>query len=268
MEILDNILGANPVLKKMLEVLIILILTYCAGLFSTLLIKAFFTKLASHAPRSEHKKQILTAGSLVVSVIKASIFLFAAMAILAKFGINLKHIFAAAGVMGLVIGFGAKRAVEDVISGISILVSGQVAQGDSIKTAGISGVVEKVDLHNIVLRDTEGAVHYIRNSMVGTISCYSKNFSYAIFELRFNMDADINEITALIKKIGAELLSDKSNKMLEEPEIFGIEEFILDSFVFKFRVKTKPGKQYALKRTFNLAIKEQFTKSKIKLWHQ
>ncbi len=257
----------NFMLEKTIEIVLILICTYAATFISKLIIKTCFKKIIDRAKRSETKKQITTLRGLATYIVNTIIVLFGLMLLLEKFGISLKHLAATAGVMGIAIGFGAKRSVEDLIAGISILVTGQVMIGDIVKIVGITGVVEKINLKLIILRDVEGALHYIRNSTIDTITNYSKDYSYAIFNLPLDFKVNLSDVTNIIKEIGKNLISDKENKMLEEPEILGVDKFEDGAFVLKFQVKTKPGKQWGLKRTFNEHLLERLNNAGIELYY-
>lgn len=255
----------NLMLQKTLTIVLIISLAYMATFVVSLIIKSLFKKIIDRAKNSQAKKQISTVRGLIISVFNITIGLFGLMLLLAEFGINLKHLMATAGVMGIAIGFGAKRSIEDIIAGISILVNGQVMVGDSVKVTGISGTIEKVNLRFLVLRDIEGTVHFIRNSTVDTISNYSKDYSYAVFDLPFDFKINITDVVNIIREIGAELIANKENKMLEEPEIFGVDRFENGGLILKFRVKTKPGRQTMLKRLFNEHLKERFNKAGIEM---
>ncbi len=255
----------NPILEKILTVTFTIAIAGAAIFISSLIVKSIFKKITDRTKHSQARKQITTLRGLVSSIITIIISVFALMLVLAEFGINLKHIAATAGVMGIAIGFGAKRSIEDIIAGASIMANGQVMVGDTIKVLGISGVVEKVNLKLIILRDLEGTVHYIRNSIIDTISNYSRDFSYAVFELPFDFKANIANIVNIINEVGAELIKDKENKMLEPPEIFGIDRFENDTLVLKFRVKTKPGRQAMFKRKFNGYLRDRFNEAGVEL---
>ena len=255
----------DSTLQKILEVVLTILIALIASFISSLIVKSIFKKIIDGAKHSQTKKQITTLRGLIISLINVGISLFALMLVLAEFGISLKHLAATAGVMGVAIGFGAKRSIEDIIIGASILLNGQIMVGDSVKIAGISGVVEKINLKLIALRDAEGTVHYIRNSMVDIISNYSKDYSYAVFDLPLGFKTNIADVVNIIQEVGSELIKDKSSKMLEAPEIFGIDRFENGAVILKFRVKSKPGHQSTLKRAFNASLKDRLVAADIEL---
>ena len=71
-----------------------------------------------------------------------------------------------AGIVGLAVGFGAQSLVQDVISGFFILIEDQIRVGDVVNIAGKGGIVEKVNLRMVVLRDLAGNVHFVRNNSI------------------------------------------------------------------------------------------------------
>ena len=86
--------------------------------------------------------------------------------------INIAPILAGAGILGLAISFGAQSLVRDIISGFFILLENQFAVGDVIETAGKSGVVERMTMRVVVLRDLESGVEHraIGSGIVSTIA--------------------------------------------------------------------------------------------------
>src|SRR5438046_9885562 len=89
-----------------------------------------------------------------------------------------------AGIAGLAIGFGAQNVVRDVISGFFLILEDQVRVGDVARINGISGTVEQINLRTIVLRDGEGAVQVFPNGTVTALANLSKQFAYAIVDVR------------------------------------------------------------------------------------
>src|SRR6185295_6255852 len=98
--------------------------------------------------------------------------------------IDVVPILTGAGIAGLAVGFGAQNLVRDVISGFFIILEDQVRIGDQARINGITGNVEQVKLRAIVLRDGEGAVQVFPNGAITALANLSKQFSYAIVDVR------------------------------------------------------------------------------------
>lgn len=92
-----------------------------------------------------------------------------------QIGISIAPILATAGVAGIAIGFGAQSLVKDFFTGLFLLVENQVAEGDLIEVAGKSGMVEEITLRHIRLRDQDGSVHFIPNSIVTIVTNKSRS---------------------------------------------------------------------------------------------
>ena len=140
-------------------------------------------KITSKLNDKKHGKQINTVFMMLKSCLNIIITLIFAMGILSKLGIDIRPILTAAGVLGVAIGFGSKRFVEDVISGIMLILEGQIRVGDIIEIGNRMGTVEKINLQMVLLRDVEGKVHYIRNGMIDIVTNYTRDYAYATVEI-------------------------------------------------------------------------------------
>jgi small conductance mechanosensitive channel len=182
------------------------------------------------------------------------------MMILEKLGIQIGPILAAAGVLGLAVGFGAQKLVEDVISGFFILLEDQIRVNDVVVISGTGGLVEKVNLRMVVLRDLAGNVHYIRNGSIGTVTNMTKEYSRYVFDIGVAYREDTDEVVEVIKKVDEEMRADSGFKdlILEPIEILGVDKFADSAVIIKARTKTKPVQQWAVGREFNRRLKKKF----------
>ncbi len=183
-----------------------------------------------------------------------------ALIVLSEIGINIAPLLAAAGVVGIAIGFGSQKLVQDIINGLFMLFEDTIAVGDVVDVAGHAGLVESISVRTLTLRDLEGNVHTIPFSEVATIRNMTKDFSFALLEVGIAYRENVAEVIEVLKQIGAELEADPSlgPLILEPIEILGLDQFGDSAIVIKARMKTKPIKQWAVKRAFNLRMKERF----------
>ncbi|MGY4597504.1 small-conductance mechanosensitive channel [Bradyrhizobium sp. GM22.5] len=80
---------------------------------------------------------------------------------LSEIGVNVAPLLAGAGIVGIAIGFGSQKLVQDLITGLFLLLENTVQVGDSVSVSGLSGVVENVSIRTIRLRAGDGAVHIV-----------------------------------------------------------------------------------------------------------
>lgn len=227
-----------------------------------------FKKLITKIDSLERQRQFLTLKAIIYHTIQGIIIAIYLMNILNIFGIDVRPLLATAGVMGVAVGFGAKRFVEDVISGIIILIEGQIRVGDYVEIDNMSGFVEKITLNLITVRcEKTGAVYFIRSGFVDSVKNYTMRYSYAFFPLDVAYKENLNHVFETIKKSFEILKKDTKCKklILDDIEIFGLDEFKESSLCIKCRIKTQPKGQWTIKRTFNKIIKEQFELEKIEI---
>lgn len=217
---------------------------------------------------NEAKKQITTTFELIKHIIDCVLILMFVLALLGKFGIDIKPLLATAGVAGLAIGFAAKSILEDLLQGIFLITSGQIRLGDYVEIAGKTGTVEKINIKLIALRDYTGVVHYIRNGQINTISNYTQTYSVAVISIGVSYDENPNKVTDVIKDIFYNELKtqpDFAKKILSDIEMHGLVGFGDSSINIRAIIKTLPREQWSVEREFNKLILERFKKEKIEI---
>ncbi len=227
----------------------------------------FFEKIIERLNDTETKKLYMTLRQLGVYIIDAIIVLFFTTNILGNFGIDMKPILATAGVLGVAVGFGGKKFVEDVFTGLSIILTGQLRVGDFVTVNNSTGYVEKVTLTMVVIRTFNGDVHYLRNGQIDTVINQTKNYSFPVFNFSVAYKSDIVHVMKVLKELGQELREDNvySKFVLSDIEVLGLNEFQDSAVVIQCRIKTTPQEQWMIKRKFNQMVKERFEKEGIEI---
>jgi small-conductance mechanosensitive channel len=215
----------------------------------------------------ESKKRAATLGSVIRNIVNVIIAIVSLMMILGQLGVEIGPVLAAAGIVGLAVGFGAQNLVKDVINGFFILLEDQIRVGDFIEVGGHSGVVEKVNLKIIVLRDIAGNVHYIPNGCVDIVTNKTKGFSRYVFEIGVAYREDVDEVIEVMKAVDEKLRSDPEfrDDIMNPLEVLGLDEFADSAVVIKARSMTKPGRQWAVGREFNRRLKKAFDEKGIEI---
>ena len=227
----------------------------------------FFEKIISRISHPETRKQYSTIRQLGIYLVDALLVLFFTTNILENFGIDMKPILATAGVVGVAVGFGGKKFVEDLFTGLSIILTGQVRVGDFVTINNSTGTVEKVTLTMIIIRTFNGDVHFLRNGQIDTIINQTKDFSMPLFHINVAYKTNITHAIHVLKELGQELRSmpEYSKYVLSDIEVFGLNEFYDSSIEILCRMKTTPHEQWMIKRKFNQMVKERFEKEGIEI---
>ena len=263
---MTNLLGKVDIML-LCKIIVELILFALALNVVNKLISRVFVKIILKLKDLETKKQYNTLRLVSMSVADTVLILFFGTNILQDLGIDMKPILATAGVLGVAVGFGAQRFVQDVIAGLNILLTGQIRVGDVVKVQGVAGTVERVTLTMVVLRSYEGCVHYIRNGLIDIITNQTRDFSFAVLDRSVAYKENIPYVMQVLKETGDELKNDSEfrEKILDNIEILGLDSFDESSILVKCRIKTYPQFQWEVKRKFNLMIKERFDKEGIEI---
>lgn len=185
------------------------------------------------------------------------IYGIAVMLTMGELGISITPVLATAGVAGIAIGFGAQSLVRDFFSGLFMLIENQVSEGDMIEAAGKSGYVEEVTLRHIRIRDEDGSVHFIPNGVITTVTNRSRDFAYAVIDVKVARKSDPEQIFGIVRRIASDMRDDQvfGTDMLADIEISGIDNMDDASLTVRSRIKVKPLKTATIRREFLRRIK-------------
>ena len=215
----------------------------------------------------EYGKRTDTLGAIITAVLDVTIVAVGLVVVLGEIGLEIGPLLAAAGVVGLAVGFGAQSLVQDVISGFFILLEDQLRVGDVVTLDTHGGLVEKVTLRTVVLRDLSGNVHYVRNGKIDVVTNLTKEYSRYVFEIGVAYREDVDAVIALMRAVDEELRADPElgPLILEPLEVLGLDDFGDSAVVIKARTKTKPIEQWRIGREFKRRLKLSFDKQGIEI---
>lgn len=179
--------------------------------------------------------------------------------------INIAPILAGAGILGLAISFGAQSLVRDIISGFFILLENQFAVGDVIEAAGKSGVVERMTMRVVVLRDLEGTMHVIPNGEMKVVSNKTRGWARAVVDIGVPYNEDVDRALEVVRDEAAQFSTDPVwGLQLDGPvEVLGVESLGESSVVIRTLLKTQPGSQWNVAREFRRRLKNRFARETI-----
>lgn len=216
---------------------------------------------------TEVSKRVETLAGIIRHVLSGVILVIMIIMVLGEFGVNLGPILAAAGILGLAVGFGAQSLVKDVISGFFILLENQIRVGDIVQIAGKGGLVEAINLRLVTIRDVSGNVHFVPNNQIDVVTNMSKEFSRYVFDIGVSYREDVDEVMETIKAVDEELRQDPEygNDILEPMEVLGLDKFADSAVVLRARTTTKPNLQWKIGREFNRRLKRRFDERGIEI---
>ncbi|WP_232071401.1 mechanosensitive ion channel family protein [Paraburkholderia pallida] len=249
----------------------ILATVFLAWLVWIVLDTAILEALNPSGPRTKGRAPSTRARTmlpLVRNALLVTILTIAGIVTAANLGINVTPLLAGAGVIGLAIGFGAQSLVTDLITGLFIIIEETISVGDWIDLDnGHAGTVEHLSIRTVRLRDGQGAIHAIPFSQIKIVKNLSRDFAFAVFEVRVPFSVDLDTVTRIIRETGAELIADfrYRREILGPVEVWGLDRFDPNWMVVKGQIKTRPLQQWSVARAFNARLKRHMDEAGIQI---
>ena len=205
------------------------------------------------------------------------VFGIAFVMVLSEVGMNVAPILASAGVLGLAIGFGAQNLVKDFLSGVMMMIEDQYGVGDAVDLGEAIGTVENVGLRVTRVRDVDGTVWYVRNGEILRVGNQSQNWARTVLDIKVGYSEDLVRVREILKEIAHGLWEDEDYKdvIIEEPEVWGVQDLSPDAVVMRVTLKTAPMEQWQVAREMRARIKGRFDHEGIEIpmpqrvvWHR
>ncbi|MDX3905559.1 MAG: mechanosensitive ion channel [Pigmentiphaga sp.] len=189
------------------------------------------------------------------------------MVVLSQIGIDVAPLIAGAGVVGLAIGFGAQKLVQDIITGVFIQLENGMNENDVVEVAGVFGTVEKITIRSVGIRTLDGGYHLVPFSSVDVVANHSKDFSYHLGEYTIAHRENVDEAMQQLRNAFAELMTDEAvaPDILGDIAIPGVTSLSEKGVTIRVLIKTRPGMQWAVQRAYNRLVKQHFDAAGIEL---
>ena len=180
--------------------------------------------------------------------------------LLSELGVNTAAILAGAGVVGFAIGFGSQKLVQDLTTGLFILLGDTVRVGDVVQLGDRGGVVEAVSMRTVTLRDYNGVVHTIPYSSISIVANMTKDYAFAVFRITVGYREDVDRVMDVLREIDSQLRREWPYRriMLEPLQVDGVDAFTETGVVVLARSRTRAGEQWKVGREFNRRLKNRF----------
>jgi moderate conductance mechanosensitive channel len=198
-----------------------------------------------------------TLASVVRSGLLAVIWVVASVTALSQAGIAVGPIIAAAGVVGIAIGFGAQNLVRDLLAGFFLLFENHYDVGDVVEVAGVGGSVEAVNLRTTVLRDLAGRRHVVPNGEIRVSTNLTKVFSRYVLTLPVPYDEDVDRAIAVLRDVADRMRREPPyRELITAPlTVLGVDAYGESSVDVACYVQTLPGEQWTVGRELRRRLK-------------
>ncbi len=255
--------GANLV-GNLISVAVILIVSLGVWLGLASLIEHKLNPETGHGEPSARAKTLL---SLFRNALAIAMVTITGMIVLSEIGINIGPLIAGAGVLGLAIGFGAQKLVQDVITGVFIQVENAMNTGDVVTVGGVTGTAERLSIRSVGIRDLSGTYHIVPFSSVDTVSNYMREYGNHVGEYGIGYNESIDEAIEQLQLAFEDLKASEEHghKLLADLTVAGVTALADSSVNIRVVIKTTPGDQWGVGRAYNRLVKLRFDSAGIEI---
>jgi moderate conductance mechanosensitive channel len=199
-----------------------------------------------------------TLGTVLNAFAGWTIWIVAAVMMLTELGVAVTPLVASLGILGAALGFGAQSLVKDMLNGLFMVFEDQLGVGDIVNLGTVTGVVERVGIRITEVRDPDGTVWYIRNGEILQVGNYSQDWARIILDIPVPYSLDVDEAQEALLAAAKQFATSPEwrRKVLEDPEMWGIESISHEALLVRLTVKVRAGEQFVLKRALHRFVKD------------
>jgi small-conductance mechanosensitive channel len=219
----------------------------------------------------DEEKREHTLVSLFRTAAAVAIWLVAIIVILWQLNINLAALMTGAGLIGIIVGFGAQSAIRDFLAGIFIIAENQYRVGDIVTlhtgSNDISGVVEDITIRITRLRDLDGNMHIVQNGSPIVVTNLTFDYANVNVDVSVAYESDVDKVEKVMNKVGQDMAEDELWKehIVEPIQFLRVDGFEDSAVRIKALGKVEPAKQWDVAGEFRRRIKRAFEKNGIQI---
>ena len=252
-----------------LKILIYLVVYVIAIFVIRFLTKRIFRTVEDEdrATRSERERRADTFANVVNTTSRIFLGIIVLFMVLRELNVNITPLLTGAGIIGVGFGFAAQSILKDILHGFFILAENQIRIGDVVEIAGHAGMVEQITMRTVRLRSLDGHVHVVPNGEITTVENMTHGWSRALVDIEVAYKEDLDRVIAVITDEAEKLVNEQEYKtqVRGKPEILGVDNLGSSGITIRFMIKTRPSKQWEIKRELYKRIKKRFDKEDISI---
>lgn len=208
-----------------------------------------------------------TIGAVLRNIVTWVIILAAITLVLGSLHFELGSFVALTGVLGAALGFGAQNIIKDVLNGLFMVMEDQLGVGDVVDLGPATGVVESVGVRVTQVRDVNGTLWFVRNGEVLRVGNMSQGWARVIIDLAVPYDTDVDEVQARMLATANDMAQNTKwrSRILEKPEIWGLESISAEALVIRLVVKTRSSSKDDVARELRMRLKRSLDEMGVRL---
>ncbi len=239
------------------------IIVVAVGLLLIKIISNTLEKMITKEKSGYEVKRRITIVELMDNIIKYFIYILMVIFILNIYGVDTKSIIASLGVAGVILGFALQSTVEDLISGIAIIMDNYFVIGDIVTFNNFTGEVIAMGLKSTKIRKANGEIYTIANRNINSIINLSQHKAGIFIEIPTAYEEEVTKVERVLKKVITE--AKKISGVEKNSKYLGINSMQDSSINYAILIECKQEDQWQIKRDVLRMIKIAYEKENIKI---
>jgi small-conductance mechanosensitive channel len=224
---------------------------------------ATLTKQAQYA-KSARLRTLLP---ILRTVLLATLVGVFGLTVLSEIGVNIAPLLAGAGILGVAIGFGSQKLVQDFITGIFLLLENAMQVGDWVTVAGLSGSVENLSIRTMRLRAGDGSVHIIPFSSVSTVTNVNRGIGNAAITVSVPLAEDSDHVSEVLSDIARDMRGEPrfAEMMRSDLQLWGVDKVDSGIVTIVGQIVCTDSGRWGVQREFNRRMALRFKELGIRI---
>ena len=249
-------------------------LIFLGAFFVQRLIRRYIGRIVKRAVKShkyESRKVERQREDTLIGILStasaAVVWLITIILSMGAIGVNIAAVATGAGLIGVVVGFGAQNTIKDFLAGIFIIAENQYRVGDIVTIADKSGVVEDITIRITRLRDLDGYVHIIPNGQITYVTNMTYQFANVNLNIGVAYDTDVDKLKDIINDVGKKMASQDAwkDQIIEPVAFLRVDSFDDSAVTVKALGKVAPGSQWEIAGEYRRQLKAAFEEKGIEI---
>ena len=246
--------------ERIIAPIIIIIVALILVKIIKLIVRKLFISRMKNDFSGKKKTTII---ELITNVLKFFVYAIAIMMILEVYGVDTKGILASLGIAGVVLGLALQDTVQDLMSGISIILDNYYVIGDTIRIDNFTGEVIELSLKSTKVKGANGEIYIFANHLVDSVVNLSQARAGIKIEVPTAYEEPSEKIETILKNIVEE--EKKIPGVYKDSEYLGLEMLDVSAVNYSLMIYCKSADQYKIKRMVLKMIKEIYDQENIKI---
>ena len=242
-----------PIFSKFFFSVIVLIVSF----LTLFLVQSLIKRYLRHAESKQKQvTRFKTLSKLLFSLLRYTVFIITFLIVLSIWGVDVIPAVAGLGIVGLVIGLGAQRMIQDMIAGFFIVFENHYDIGDVVEVKGFRGTVLELGLKSTTLQHWTGHIQIFSNSQMSPVTNYSRYYAQAIVTFSVPYETDIKNLTTSLNA-SLKAFKDNHTEIISDALVLGVTQFLASGIEMTLTCQTQPNLQFSIERDLRAFVLDE-----------